>query len=41
MDERVLDAYPVLVEETRSRVAQAEHTIFVEKEGIIVTTKRD
>ncbi|MHA1912292.1 MAG: type II methionyl aminopeptidase [Candidatus Kariarchaeaceae archaeon] len=39
--EGLIDAYPVLIEETRSRVAQAEHTIFVEEKEIIITTKRD
>ncbi|MCG3218342.1 MAG: type II methionyl aminopeptidase [Candidatus Heimdallarchaeota archaeon] len=41
VSERVIDAYPVLIEETKNRVAQAEHTILVEEEKIIITTKRD
>jgi methionyl aminopeptidase len=41
VEKGLIDAYPVLIEETRSRVAQAEHTILVEEEEIIITTIRD
>ena len=34
-----LHSYPVLVESSNEKVAQTEHTILVEENGIIVTTK--
>ena len=34
-----LQDYPVLIESSGKKVAQTEHSILVEKDGIIVTTK--
>ena len=40
IDKMIIDAYPVLIEETNSWVSQAEHTVLVEENNIEVLTSK-
>lgn len=41
LKEKIIRAYPVLVEKKKRMVSQSEHTVFVNEEGAIVLTARD